>query len=54
MSCTLKLINCDYFCINTNSNNYSTGNGSVAFLELGIAFTGIQKPKCRPTMLINA
>jgi len=53
ISCTLKLINCDYCCIDTNSNNDSTGSDSVAFLELGIPFTGIQKPRCRPTVLIN-
>jgi len=53
ISCTLKFINCDYWCINTNSNNDFTGSGSVAFPEMGIPFTGIQKPRCRPTLLIN-
>jgi hypothetical protein len=53
ISCTLKLIDCDYCCINTNSNNDSNGSGSVTFLELGIPFAGIQKARCRPTLLIG-
>jgi hypothetical protein len=53
--CTLKLINCDYSYIHTKSNNDSTGNGNVVFVEQGIPFSGIQKkPRYMSTPLTNA
>jgi hypothetical protein len=38
---------------NMNSNNDSSGSGNVVFIEQGITFTGIQKPRRWPALLVN-